>query len=130
MSVTPRRWFRLGMRPGGGPIAKPHAPPPLSPAVVEELESQFQGEDRKIVADLLLSYGEEALEAGAERVRLDILDLCSGEVERVRKLVEMAKTDYRDLLVAAEYTGQPYLGVFRRPLMPAAASSEKLKSKQ
>jgi hypothetical protein len=123
MSVTPRRWFRLGTRPGGGLPPKPPAPPPLSPSVVEELESQFQEEDRKKVADLLLSYGEEALEADAERVRLDILDLCCGDVETVRKLVEMAKRDYRDLLVAAEYTGQPYLGVFRRPVLPQRPSS-------
>ena len=129
MSVTPRRWFRLGMRPSGGLPPKPHAPPPLSPAVVEEMESQFQGEERKRVAGQLLSYGAEALENEAERVRLDILNLCCGEVERVQKLVKMAKRDYRDLLVAAEYTGQPYLGVFKRPVMPAPGPHLKPESK-
>jgi len=80
------------------------------------MESQFHGDDRNIVAELLLSYGEKAIEPGADRVRLGILDLCSGDVQRVRQLVQMAKADYRDLLMAAEYTGQAYLGVILRRL--------------
>jgi hypothetical protein len=38
-----------------------------------------------------------------ERIHLDILEICGGKAEKVRELVELAKVDWRDLIVAAEY---------------------------
>ena len=52
---------------------------------------------------LLLRYGENGAEREVERVRLDILEICGSSVRQVERLVNLAKTDFRDLIVAAEY---------------------------
>jgi hypothetical protein len=36
-----------------------------------------------------------------DRIHLDILEICVGNAERVRELVELAKVDWRDLIKAA-----------------------------
>ena len=38
-----------------------------------------------------------------DRIHLDILEICGGKAERARELVELAKIDWRDLIMAAEY---------------------------
>jgi hypothetical protein len=58
---------------------------------------------------LLLQYtfGREI-----ERVHLDALEVCESSLVKLRKLVELANQDYRDLIMAAEYDiidGEPIL---------------------
>ena len=38
-----------------------------------------------------------------DRIHLDILEICGGKAERARQLVKLAKIDWRDLIMAAEY---------------------------
>ncbi len=53
---------------------------------------------------MLLSYGGESYEREVERVRWDILRVSGNDLPQFERMVAMAKTDYRDLIVAAEYT--------------------------
>ena len=38
-----------------------------------------------------------------ERIHLDILEICDGKKENVREFVDLAKVDWRDLIMTAEY---------------------------
>ena len=71
----------------------------LDPRSVERITKEFSSGDRSAVAELLISYSgpEEA------RVIWDILGLSGGSAEKVRRYVEAAKMDYRDILYWAEY---------------------------
>ena len=62
--------------------------------------------DRQTVLAELERYGQESFEREPERVRLAILKLCGGRVERVSELVAAAKQDYRDVLMWAEYPAE------------------------
>lgn len=61
---------------------------------------------RDQVATLLARYGSEPSEHEPDRVRLDILKLAGSSIEAVETWVNVAKTDYRDVLAAAEYPSQ------------------------
>jgi hypothetical protein len=48
-------------------------------------------------------YGRENWHREPDRVRLAVLKLAAGSVERLRTEIESAKCDYRDVLAYAEY---------------------------
>jgi hypothetical protein len=58
------------------------------------------------VLSILGRYGTERWEREGTRVKLAILKLSGGDAEALPKLVEAAKTDYRDVLLWAEYPEQ------------------------
>jgi hypothetical protein len=62
--------------------------------------------ERARVLTELQKFGPEAYEREVERVRLAILKLCDARTERVIELVAVAKRDYRDVLMWAEYPGE------------------------
>jgi hypothetical protein len=59
--------------------------------------------DRERVRALLAEYGVAAHEREVPRVRLAVLRLSAGQLEHVRELVGLAKRDYRDVLMWAEF---------------------------
>lgn len=54
-------------------------------------------------ADTLPLLGEPATPAGLERIRFAALKLSGGEPQRLREAILLARADWRDLLVAAEF---------------------------
>ncbi len=54
----------------------------------------------------LRRYGTEAHESEVDRVRLAILKLCNGQFQRLVEMVAAAKSDYRDVLMWAEYPAE------------------------
>jgi hypothetical protein len=78
--------------------------PALSPDLLQEIQKLFPPEHISKVSALLLTYGEEAHEREVDRVRGGILSVSGNDVAKLERMVAMAKTDYRDLIVAAEYT--------------------------
>lgn len=62
--------------------------------------SNFKSED---VLDLLDLYGKEAHEYEKERVQLAILKISKGDMLKLRENINLAKIDYRDVLMSAEY---------------------------
>jgi len=71
---------------------------PLSKPVTEKVAQLFANDDRTEVMELLAAYGEQSHEREPERVRLAILKLSGGDEAEVRRLVEAARQDYRDVL--------------------------------
>jgi hypothetical protein len=58
---------------------------------------------RERVRSQLMTYGQERFENEPDRVRLAILKLSEGDEARIARFVRDAKTDYRDVLMWAEY---------------------------
>ncbi|MES2176622.1 MAG: hypothetical protein V4550_02060 [Gemmatimonadota bacterium] len=48
---------------------------------------------------LLETYGEQSYEREIRRVRRVLLQSCGGSLDRLRRLIAIAKVDYRDVLV-------------------------------
>jgi hypothetical protein len=65
----------------------------------ERIAKDFSASEQASVIELLGSY------SGPEigRVTWDILQLSNGSLENVRQYVQVAQTDYRDVLYWAEY---------------------------
>jgi len=76
----------------------------LSPAVARRVARTWPGEeDRRRVRQALESYGADKYEQEPERLRLAILKLSDGDVEKVLSITKAAKQDFRDVLLWAEY---------------------------
>ena len=65
----------------------------------DRIEREFSASEQAVVTDLLSAYGG----AESSRVHWDILELSTGDLEKVRHYVQAAQTDYRDILYWAEY---------------------------
>ena len=55
------------------------------------------------VLAMVEEYGTERWHDEPHRVRLAVLKLAAGNIERLRREIEEAKRDYRDVLAPAEY---------------------------
>lgn len=59
--------------------------------------------ERKVVESKLKAYGAESFHREPARVKLGVLYLTSQQPEKLDSFIDLACTDYRDLLCAAEY---------------------------
>ena len=72
------------------------------PSTVEQAaRNAFPDTDIAAIMTLLNSYGTEAYEAERELVQLTIIKICQGDPAKLPYQVEIAKIDYRDILVFA-----------------------------
>lgn len=78
--------------------------PRVSEEEVERiLDREFQPGDRADARSWLERYGSELHHRETARVRLAILKLAGGRLDKLRSFVETAIKDYRDVLAYAEY---------------------------
>jgi hypothetical protein len=82
----------------------------LSPDTEARVEALFPPESRAEVADLLihqcgnnLPLLEKLDEFELERFQFAALKLSGGSVDKLRKAIQLAKSDWRDLLVSAGF---------------------------
>jgi hypothetical protein len=82
----------------------------LNSETQRRLEILFRIEDRPVAARMLVEECGNNLpflgkldEHGLERFRFAALKLSGGDLGRLRQAVDLAKTDWRDLLVAAGF---------------------------
>ena len=68
-----------------------------------KIQSYWPEIDPKEILNLINQYGTEEHEKEIKRVQLAILKLSGGDRSHLPRLVEIAKTDYRDILAYAEY---------------------------
>ena len=71
--------------------------------VIAKARQCFPDEDQAKVMDILDLYGKESHVRELERVQIAILKLSGGDLENLRAHVEIAKSDYRDVLAYAEF---------------------------
>lgn len=78
--------------------------PTVSRSDVERVvRREFPSEDFATVMALLDSYGTESYERERDRVQLAVLKLAEGSIDLLLREIQMAKSDYRDVLSPAEY---------------------------
>jgi hypothetical protein len=85
--------------------------PGLSPQTQERIDLLFKEKiDREEVARLLieecgnnLPFLQDLDEHGLERFRFAVLKLSEGDLAKLKSALNLAKTDWRDLLVAADF---------------------------
>jgi hypothetical protein len=73
--------------------------------VISKAKQLFPDHDIAEIMQLLDAYGKKC-EREKERVQLAVLKLSKGDLEELKKMVESAKLDYRDVLCSAEYPKQ------------------------
>jgi len=79
-----------------------------APSVSEEdvarvIRRDFSDTDVPAAEAIVMEYGRESFEREADRVRLAALKLAAGSIEALRRHINNAKCDFRDVLSAAEY---------------------------
>jgi hypothetical protein len=70
-----------------------------------KLSSMFPGKEEQ-VQRIFSDCGREEHEEISSRVKLAVLKLSGGDIEKVREYVQTAVKDYRDVLAWAEYPEQ------------------------
>jgi len=71
---------------------------PLSKEIEGLIRAQYASDTQATVCAALLQYGMARREQGVDRVRFDVLHLADGDCARVRKLIDLAKSDFRDVM--------------------------------
>ncbi|MCE5326486.1 MAG: hypothetical protein LLG01_08725 [Planctomycetaceae bacterium] len=78
--------------------------PKVAAADVERIiRRDFPPEVYETVTGILGEYGAEEGHSEIHRVRLAVLKLSAGSLEKLREATEAARQDYRDVLAGAEY---------------------------
>jgi hypothetical protein len=71
--------------------------------VIRIVQRDFPAEQFEAVMSILNEYGTEDRQRGVNRVRLAVLKLAGGDLQALRREIDAAKSDYRDVLAYAEY---------------------------
>lgn len=92
--------------------------PTVTRADVERVvRRDFASEQYDSVMSILAEYGCESWHRELSRVQLAVLKLAAGSLDVLRREIETAKGDYRDVLVYAEYPAY-FRRTFRDRLLP------------
>lgn len=70
----------------------------MSEPLDQALTALFPAEDAATARRLLDAYGTASFPQDRERVQLAALSLCGGDIDELRRLVDRARRDYRDVL--------------------------------
>ncbi len=86
----------------------------LSPATWEKVQQVFFSEKQAEAARILVSecgnglpFCQDMDEYGLERIRFAVLKLSGGNIDTLRHWVQVAKIDWRDVLMAAGFGHSP-----------------------
>ena len=71
--------------------------------IIQAIKISFPNLENKVVLDMLDRYGKESCEYEKERVQLAIIKISVGDILKLHEYVNLAKIDYRDILMSAEY---------------------------
>jgi hypothetical protein len=92
----------------------------LGEKMIEKARRLFPGPTLDEALAILDDYGAEPYQREKERVQLAALKISNGDLERLREAMKIARTDYRDVLAAAEYPNEFRAGM-ASPDPPAEA---------
>ena len=71
--------------------------------VIRIVQRDFPTEQFETVMSILNEYGAEEWQRSVNRVRLAVLKLAREDLQALRREIDVAKSDYRDVLAYAEY---------------------------
>ena len=71
--------------------------------VTRIVRRDFPAEQFEDVMSILNDYGTEGGQHSISRVRLAVLKIADGDLQALRREIDVAKRDYRDVLAYAEY---------------------------
>jgi len=78
--------------------------PQIKPEDIDRIvRRDFPESEFDAVLDILHQYGSEKWHREGWRVKAAVLKLANGKLQALRKAMEAAKRDYRDVLLPAEY---------------------------
>jgi hypothetical protein len=100
---------------------------PLSPRTKQLLAKLFHPSEQEYAAVLLvkrcgdnLPFFETATPEKLERVRFAVLKLSEGDLDQMREVVQLAETDWRDVLVDAGFADDSEAHLTWWPAAPKA----------
>jgi hypothetical protein len=73
--------------------------------VLRIIRRDFSPSRHNAILKMLQEYGSQKWHEEVDRVHLAILKLSDKKFDKIKKYVEIAKTDYRDVIAPAEYPG-------------------------
>ena len=81
---------------------------PTRELVVNKVKTTFPQYDAALVLEILDEYGLRPFERERPRVQLAVLFASGGDLDKLRKYVQIAKRDYRDVLMFTPQTLAEY----------------------
>ena len=72
--------------------------------IIRIVQRDFPPKQFDAVMPILNEYGTEDWQRGVNRVRLAVLKLVGGDLQALRHEIDVARSDYRDVLAYAEYS--------------------------
>ncbi len=78
-------------------------PEPTDSDVRRVVLRDFGAEQVDVALSIVEEFGKQDWNEPSPRVRLAILKIAKGDIDRLREATQMAISDYRDVLSAAEY---------------------------
>jgi hypothetical protein len=103
----------------------------LTPLVIKKVRQSFPPDQQSAAIHLLekecsrnLPFSEDDSAQDLERVRLAVLKVARGSLVELRRQIDVAKRDWRDVLNSAEYPEASRLGLVEYRKLPQAARSK------
>ena len=101
---------------GSGPAPLQPVPQVTAADIERVVRRDFADTEIDDALAILAEYGPQAWHREPARVRLAALKLANGSLEGLRRAVDRAKLDYRDVLAPAEYPKYTEFGLRARRL--------------
>jgi hypothetical protein len=76
-------------------------PPELPPDILARIDTDYDLADRPTIVEALLTLPDATREP--ERVARCVLFVANGSLDEFERMVQLARIDFRDAIVAAEY---------------------------
>lgn len=83
---------------------------PTTDIVLMKVRQIFPNDDPTEILAILNLYGTDLYEGGRERIYLAALKLSDGNKDKLLSAIRLAKEDFRDVVIPAEYPGLDKIG--------------------
>ena len=79
----------------------------FAPDILEKIKRDFDSPDEADLAlSVLADFVDQNQDLSSDRILRCIVFVANGDIDKLEKAIDLASTDYRDLIVWAEYNGE------------------------
>ena len=79
----------------------------FAPDIIEKIKRDFDSPDEADLAlSVLADFVDQNQDLSTDRILRCIVFVANGDIDKLEKAIDLASTDYRDLIVWAEYNGE------------------------